>query len=472
MSESENQHRDQRALRHLVQIDAGGKVFALPIAEKTGLATDRPRVLIFPAAGGCTIVPGLTIAALLTPMPDEQGVARMAAVYDRLRKLELDVGGEGLPIDMLEAAVREVEGLVHDIRPDLANWDKSIKATEGELAECSRIVVDTLRLEDAPFFGQAIEHVRRLATMFQDKLAEMQAIAERVGPVIGEGQIAEYDRKPGELARAVRTLAERYVELREGATQAQAQAQAQAQVESAGDPPEQALRAMIEEWQGREPDPARSTVQLLAEVLSQADRWRVDADHYRGDSITANEALEPVQLELAQLTGENASLRADLAEREAALTTATAELARIRMDADANAKKYRAEVAARVDAVPGVLRIHWPEGVSLRAMVAPGTSSEDQQAVHEMIATAIGDQQLEFMVDNEPGAPPEGWAVWPGTRPGDPGEGWLYGVGDHDDQDSLQDADAIGREDTEADAIDRTWELAAEDHGDQPGEDD
>lgn len=468
MTESENQHRDQRALRHLVQIDAGGKVFALPIAEKAGGAPDRPRVLIFPAAGGCTIVPGLTIAALLTPMPDEQGVARMAAVYDRLRKLELDVGGEGLPIDMLETGAGLLEEFVQNIRPDLENWDKSIKATEGELAECSRIVVDTLRLEDAPFFGQAIEHVRRLATMFQDKLAEMQAIAERVGPVIGEAQIAEYDRKPGELARAVRTLAERYVELREGAAQAQA--------ESAGDPPERALRAMIEEWQGREPDPARSSVQLLAEVLSQADRWRVDADHYRGDSITANEALEPVQLELAQLTGENASLRADLAAREAALTTATAELVRIRMeqDADANAKKYRAEVAARVDAVPGVLRIHWPEGVALRAMVAPGTSSEDQQAVHEMIATAIGDPQLEFMVDNEPGAPPEGWAVWPGTRPGDPGEGWLYGVGDHDDQDSLQDADAMGREDTEADAIDRTWELAAEDRGDgnRPGEDD
>lgn len=70
--------------------------------------------------------------------------------------------------------------------------------------------------------------------------------------------------------------------------------------------------------------------------------------------------------------------------------------------------------------------------------------------------------------------PPEGWAVWSGTRPGDPGEGWLYGVGEHDDQDSLQDADAMGREDTEADAIDRTWELAAEDRGDgnQPGEDD
>ena len=161
MSESENQPRDQRALRHLVQIDAGGKVFALPIAEKTGLATDRPRVLIFPAAGGCTVVPGLTIAALLTPVPDEQGVARMAAVYDRLRKLELDVGGEGLPIDMPEAAVREVEGLVHDIRPDLANWDKSIKATEGELLECSRIVVDTLRRELIPARRAGVrQHVR------------------------------------------------------------------------------------------------------------------------------------------------------------------------------------------------------------------------------------------------------------------------------------------------------------------------
>lgn len=39
-------------------------------------------------------------------------------------------------------------------------------------------------------------------------LAELQTIAERVGPVIGEGQIATQDRRPGEVARAVRTLAD------------------------------------------------------------------------------------------------------------------------------------------------------------------------------------------------------------------------------------------------------------------------
>ena len=38
---------------------------------------------------------------------------------------------------------------------------------------------------------------------------ELQAIAERVGPAIGEGQIATQERRPGEVARAVRTLVER-----------------------------------------------------------------------------------------------------------------------------------------------------------------------------------------------------------------------------------------------------------------------
>lgn len=229
------------------------------------------------------------------------------------------------------------------------------------------------------------------------------------------------------------------------------------------------MRSMIEEWQGRTPDPARSTVQLLQEVLAQADRWRIDADHYRDDAGKANEALEPAQAELSSLTGENAMLRRQIADMQTEL-----DGLRAARDTEAVDQKRRTEIADRVRAVPGVLRIHWPEGVALRAMVAAETSAEDMAAVHDMIATAAADPELVFMVDAEPGAPPEGWAVWSGTRPGDPGEGWLYGVGEHDDQDSLQDADAMGREDTEADAIDRTWELAAEDRGDgnQPGEDD
>lgn len=48
---------------------------------------------------------------------------------------------------------------------------------------------------------------------------ELQTIAERVGPLIGEAQIASYGRKPGEVARAVRSLADMVVRLRDDVAQ-------------------------------------------------------------------------------------------------------------------------------------------------------------------------------------------------------------------------------------------------------------
>lgn len=70
----------------------------------------------------------------------------------------------------------------------------------------------------------------------------------------------------------------------------------------------QILEGML---RGRTAD-ARPTSQLAREVVAQAERWRIDAEHYRGEASNATaKQVESLSAEVARLTGEVAATRAE-----------------------------------------------------------------------------------------------------------------------------------------------------------------
>lgn len=58
--------------------------------------------------------------------------------------------------------------------------------------------------------------------------------------------------------------------------------------------------------------PNRQLNQLAREIVAQAERWRIDAEHYRGEaSNTTAQQVEALSAEVARLTGEVAATRAE-----------------------------------------------------------------------------------------------------------------------------------------------------------------
>lgn len=148
--------------------------------------------------------------AVLVGKPDAQAAALWAAA-GRLTGLLTYADDQLLHT---QAAMRED---AVDLAKAQAECDELRRELEQARADATdlRTELDSVRRGLADYEFETIPPRARPPTR---NAAELQTIAERVGPLINEGQIATMERKPGDVARAVRTLAERYEEATSTAT--------------------------------------------------------------------------------------------------------------------------------------------------------------------------------------------------------------------------------------------------------------
>jgi hypothetical protein len=185
----------------------------------------------------------------------------------------------------------------------------------------------------------------------------------------------------------------------------------------------------------------------------------LDALHRRVDDRDATIAGLGEQVE---------RLHAEVKAEEAKVANLSAELARrLAQDAAAAAAPDPTSIAAdeeavrdRVLAIPGVLRVHWPQWGTLRALVAISPDVPNhRESIQMQIEAAIDDPEIEHCVHEEPGMPAPGYRVRGGHA--DSAEAptlrWYW----------RHASDGVEHEQgplaSEAEAVDATWEESARD---------
>jgi hypothetical protein len=181
-------------------------------------------------------------------------------------------------------------------------------------------------------------------------------------------------------------------------------------------------------------------------------------------------------LRVVSLTNELAQARGELLVEEGKVARLTEELARrLAQVADARVAEfdpgsieaYEQGIRERVLAIPGVLRVHWPQWGTLRALVAFSETPEVIESIEVQIEAVIDDPEIEHRVQREPGEPAPGYKVRPGDRNSPLLPAPFYWRHESDDAEHEQ-----GPLESEAAAVDATWDEhtadTAESMGDGP----
>lgn len=209
------------------------------------------------------------------------------------------------------------------------------------------------------------------------------------------------------------------------------------------------------------PDPAAPS--------ADHERWRDGAAALAREGIVEIGAAQGPGEFFKALRAELGQLREDLRVEEGKVARLTEELARrLAQVAEARVAEfdpgsieaYQQEIVDRVSAIPGVLRVHWPQWGMLRAIVAISPDVPNQRESLEIqIEGVIDDPEIEHCVQEEPGTPAPGYKVRGGHA--DSAEAptlrWYW----------RHSSDGIEHEQgplaSEAAAVDATWEESARD---------
>lgn len=280
-------------------------------------------VLAFHRDGGVAVLGGVSMREVQRPSAGEAGARKMVEIYKAIEGL--DIRGidddTATAIDRLHAAVIEYREFAENIRPDLPRTERYIGHLLASLKLCSREALVVLGVDTAEVNEeQAVEHVRRLASA-------LQVWQQGASHLLTQGALTAGGKPalaaPGALREIVTSgdplpfwsgLRETLAELRARAEAGDRKSGASAALQQDADATRVSLEAILgdgvtgrplsmlgrmvrekleeqrddagaaeqvrrirqvlEEFQGRTPDPARSTEQLALEVVAQARRWR------------------------------------------------------------------------------------------------------------------------------------------------------------------------------------------------------
>lgn len=473
-------------------------------------------VLAYHRDGGLAVLGGVTMREVLRPSAGEAGARKMVEIYRVIEGLDIrgidDTTAEA--IDRLHAAVIEYRDFVENIRPDLPETERMLQSLQDKLGGISAAALRALQnTEEQPDDRQVVEHVRRLISALQvwqqgaaNLLAQGVLTAGGKPALVAPGALREIitsgdplpfwsglretlaelraraeagDRKSGasaalvqenELARlrvadlmhapATATVGKSLSELlAELAEMHRDDAGASAQVRE--------IRQVLEEFQGRTPDPARSTVQIAREVVSQAERWRNDIARLEGEGIHDDEGDASLAGQLRELAN-NLEAGASVEILRDSITRSLRRAAsRVQPETEA---EFRERVAAAAigrasfdsfkatvrQAIDNVSRIVSPGAGILRVVLAADVR-EDDIAAAEALVKPIAPLGTRLIVEREPGKAPEGYVVEIDGEFGEAvggGESWGWTLGEGDDGGAAFES--------EADAVDDAWNAYAE----------
>lgn len=462
---------DLRSPRTGIPLDTDGVLFGIEIRSKQG-ATAHPQVLVYSERGGGLItIPG-TIDDILRPVDGEGGpAARLAEILRAAAPVEVEGYDQhgGSLYDKLAAIVRRYAVVEAAARAWLDG--AAMLARQGHLqigADPDAPSNDPAPLTDPPEFWAhlrdvlaegraAVETLQRQApreAALAVAMQEAEIARKRLASALDKRPEQTFGQSLGELAAEVEQRVNSLARLATGQRPA---ADAEAEL--------LAIRRVLEDWQGRTPDPARSTEQLAREVTAQADRWRIDADHYRDEAAKATDraGLADAHGErIMQLEAELAATRADAGRWQAQLAEVEKRLHAREMEAGGGPPEKRAMDAAltvldTLTPAPASTphkvraeRVDWLLRVVVAADVADDVLAEVESEVNDKAGDLDGIQVVS--VEREPGKPPEGWRV--GNEDPQRPDTWSYGL--------VGAAAAEGATRSEAGAVDEAWRAYVE----------
>lgn len=505
-------------------------------------------VLAYHRDGGLAVLGGVTMREVQRPSVGEVGARKMVEIFRTIESL--DVRGvddaNAAAIDRLHAAVLEYREFVENTRPDLPHLHRWIERQREALTKISREAVAALGLQDeGPHEDAALEHASRVVGALKVWQAGATALLQQgvltaggkpaltapgaLREIITSGDplpfwsglretLAELraraeagDRKAGasaalvqenELARlrvadlmhapATATVGKSLSELlADLAEMHRDDAGAAAQVRE--------IRTILEDFLGRTPDPARSTVQVAKDAVAAARA------HGGGDDAVLRDQLESQLGKITDLEHDLAELRRVIGADDSIapgdqlldFAAAAVDAAKAREEAafrrgmgvgsDAELNQRAAEatlgrgsLADITTAVKHALgsqnvsRVTTPGGSIVRLILVADVP-EDDVAAAETLVQPLAPIGVRLVVEREPGKPPEGYKV--GSQQADDGEPpssphasdgalpsteWGWWVSAADSLASAEDEHAGGPFTTEAAAIDDAWNAYVE----------
>lgn len=136
--------------------------------------------------------------------------------------------------------------------------------------------------------------------------------------------------------------------------------------------------------------------QVIREMVRERDAGRSTFEKILGRRIDPNERTESIALEIAAMAD---GLRGILARERVG-------------PFDPNSiEAYHEAITERAAEVPGVVRVHRPHPLLLRAMVAEETSPEIAGATREAVVQVVADSEVKVIVQVEPGDLPDGYEI-------------------------------------------------------------
>lgn len=220
---------------------------------------------------------------------------------------------------------------------------------------------------------------------------------------------------------------------------------------------------------GFQPGAAEADNLEQARRVAEMEAWRDGAAALAREGLLEVGAAQGPGEFFKSLRAEIGQVRGDLRVEERKVADLSAELARrLAQVAEARVAEfdptsieaYEQGIRERVLAIPGVLRVHWPQWGMLRAIVAISPDVPNQRESLEIqIEGVIDDPEIEHCVQEEPGMPAPGYKVRGGhaDSAAAPTLRWYW----------RHASDGIEHEQgplaSEAAAVDATWEESARD---------